>query len=243
MGILVVLWTAKEPVVGWIDNLYGPTAIVHGVAYGILRVLPFDTNRKMFVVPVDNCANVVLSSCWKTAQLAAQRKSQFPPIIYNYVPHQNNGVVLDAFMTVVEKQRDICPLENALWYPFVRVVTNPWLYKLAIFFYHLLPGYILDIILRLKGKKPRLTKLYKKIHMNMDVLSYFMENSFSFNITNSNGLWKSMTKADQKLFPFDMEFFDWEKFFNEGFLGARKYLGKQDPTPESIARGRKSMKR
>lgn len=77
----------------------------------------------------------------------------------------------------------------------------------------------------------------------MDVLSYFMENRFSFNITNSNGLWKSMTKADQKLFPFDMEFFDWEKFFNEGFLGARKYLGKQDPTPESIARGRKSTKR
>lgn len=75
MEILVVLWTAKEPVVGWIDNLYGPTAIVHGVAYGILRVLPFDTNRKMFVVPVDNCANVVLSSCWNCSAGSSKKES------------------------------------------------------------------------------------------------------------------------------------------------------------------------
>lgn len=243
MGYPVVLSTAKEPVVGWIDNLYGPVAIVLGIAYGILRIMPFDTRSKMFVVPVDYCANVVLSSCWKTAQLAAQGKSQSPPIIYNYVPHENNGVVLEAFKQVVERQRDICPLENGLWYPYVRVVTNPWLYKLAIFFYHLLPGYILDILLRLKGKKPRLIKLYNKIHMNMDVLYYFLEARFSFNITNSNGLWKSMTKADQKLFPFDLEFFDWNQFLNEGFLGWRKYLGKEDPTPESIARGLKTIKR
>lgn len=243
MGILLVLGTAKEPIVGWIDNLYGPMAIIHGSACGILRIVPANKNTKLWAVPVDNCGNVLLSSCWKTAQLSAQGKSQLQPIIYNYVPHENNNVYIGDFKRVIERERVKCAVENGVWYPFMKYVTIPWLYKLAIFFYHLLPGYILDIILRLKGKKPRLIKLYKKIHMNMDAMSYFMQTSFTVSSTNSNGLWKSMSKEDQQFFPFDLEFIDWENFINQTMYGMRKYIAKQDLTPESFARSLKSIKR
>lgn len=77
----------------------------------------------------------------------------------------------------------------------------------------------------------------------MDVLSYFLQTHLSFDISNASGLWNSMTKADQQLFPFDMEFFDWDNYFKRAFRGMRIYLGKEDPSEESLERARKRMRR
>lgn len=62
-----VLPTYEEPVHGWIDNYYGPTSILTGVAAGILRVLYMRLDSPAHIVPVDFCANAILASTWKRA--------------------------------------------------------------------------------------------------------------------------------------------------------------------------------
>lgn len=194
-------------------------------------------------IPVDTCVNLLLSCCWKTAKVAAQGNRQSPPAIYNLVPHPKNPFKSADFVNYGNRHRLIYPLENSIWYPFAIAITTPWLYNLAIIFYHLLPGYILDMLLRLQGKKPRLIKLYDKVHKNMAVLAYFFQTHWSYDISNSTGLWNSMNKADKQLFPFDMEFFDWANYFKRALCGMRLYLGKQDPSEESLERARKRMRR
>ncbi|KAH8413777.1 hypothetical protein KR222_007982 [Zaprionus bogoriensis] len=238
-----IIGTSREPVSGWVDNLYGPMAICYGVAFGILRIIYTDRAITSHNVPVDYCASLTLASCWKTAQNTSQRKREAPPIIYNYGIHPKNNFTAGNFVDTMLKHRMLCPLETTLWYPFAICITNVWLYNLAIFFYHLLPGFFIDLILRLSGKKPRLMKVYNMVHKQMYVLRPFATTNFSFDLKNTEGLWKSMSSVDQNLFPFDLELFDWDQYFERASPGMRKYLGKQDPTEESLKRSRKRMKR
>ena len=59
--------TYEEPVQGWIDNYYGPTSILTGVAAGVLRVIYCKIDSPAHLVPVDYCANAILAASWKTA--------------------------------------------------------------------------------------------------------------------------------------------------------------------------------
>ncbi|KAH8413775.1 hypothetical protein KR222_007980, partial [Zaprionus bogoriensis] len=238
-----IIPTNQEPVSGWVDNLYGPIALTYGVAFGILRVVQYDRDITSQNVPVDYCANLALASCWKTAQNTSQRKREVPPVIYNYGIHPKNNLTTGDFVDSMEKHRMLCPLETTFWYPFVISFTNRWLYKLAVVFYHLLPGFFIDLILRLSGKKPRLMKVYRKVHKQMDVLRLFTTTNFSFDSKNTDGLWKSMSLVDQNFFPFDLELFDWNLYYERVLPGVRTYLAKQDPSEESLERSRKQMKR
>lgn len=48
----IVIPTSREPVVGWIDNHFGPTGIIVGVGAGLLRVIYVDKNLNAEIVPV-----------------------------------------------------------------------------------------------------------------------------------------------------------------------------------------------
>ncbi|KAH8413644.1 hypothetical protein KR222_002543, partial [Zaprionus bogoriensis] len=234
-----IIATDKEPVSGWIDNFYGPIALVYGVGFAFLRILRVDRKVNSKCVPVDYCASVILASCWKRAQM----NRELPPVIYNYGQHPDNIFKIGRFVDSVLKFSCAIPMETTLWYPFVLCITNPWLYKLAITFYHLLPGFFLDLILRLRGNKPRFMKMYKKAHIHMDVLNPFFTKPHSFETSNTIALWRSLSAVDQKLFPFDMEFFDWDLYFERALRGMRIYLFKQDSSGESLARSRKRLRR
>lgn len=232
--------TSKEPVPGWIDNFYGPIAVIYGAALGVLRVVPLNRQAISNIVPVDGCANLVLACAWRTAMEATQRKQQVisaPVTIYNYVPSSENIIYYSDFTGAVEEKRDVFPMAQAIWYPFLHTTRMPWLFKLVTIFYHLLPGYLVDLLLRLRGQKPRLIPIYKKIHKSLDVLQKFMIESWSFETPNTDRLWQSMSAADQQLFDFDMKSLDWQGYFDRALFGMRTYLGKEDPSEESIRLG------
>jgi len=52
-----------------------------------------------------------------------------------------------------------------------------------------------------------------------------------------------MSQEDLKLYDFDMERLDWEDYFKTAMYGVRLYIGKEQPTAESIAKGLKLEKR
>ncbi|XP_064536696.1 fatty acyl-CoA reductase wat-like [Drosophila montana] len=229
--------TNKEPISGWMDNMYGPLAVIRGMVYGVLRVVPVNVNAESNIVPVDGCANLVLSCAWRTAMEAAQRKEQItgnPPVIYNFAPSGENVVNNAYIIGAVKRKRHIFPVTLAKLYPFMHATTKPRLFKLAAIFYHLLPAYIIDLYLRLRGQKPRMVAIYQKIHRNMDVIQHFMINNWSFETFNTDRLWESMSAADQQLFDFDMQSLDWDSYFDRLFFGLRTYLCRKDSSEESI---------
>lgn len=64
----IVTSSAKEPVVGWIDNLYGPTGVVAGAGTGILRTMHCDEDINANIVPVDYTVNALIASVWDIAK-------------------------------------------------------------------------------------------------------------------------------------------------------------------------------
>lgn len=61
----IVVGTAYEPIIGWTDNLYGPTGIVVGAGCGVLRTLQADLTCDANIVPVDMCVNALIASAWE----------------------------------------------------------------------------------------------------------------------------------------------------------------------------------
>ncbi|KAJ8982209.1 hypothetical protein NQ317_013511 [Molorchus minor] len=72
----IVTSTFKEPVRGWLNNIYGPTGVVLGAGLGLLRVLHFDEELEANFVPVDMCVNSMIVSAWDAAECfqEAQRR-------------------------------------------------------------------------------------------------------------------------------------------------------------------------
>jgi len=60
----IVISSASEPLVGWIDNMYGPSGFARSLLLGISRFIHCNGNHKANIVPVDFTANALIASAW-----------------------------------------------------------------------------------------------------------------------------------------------------------------------------------
>lgn len=229
--------TYKEPLTGWSDNLFGPLAIIYGGARGIVRVILTDSKVKVALVPADYCGNLTLACAWKTAlgpgQGPRSKKEDLP--IYTFAPSEKNQIDYGSFKDLLVVNRDSTPLSQMLWYPYI-FYTSATLFPLLAFFYHTIPGYFIDTLLFLTGRKPILSKTYRKIHHNIEIVRRFTLNSFTFGTANTQRLWESMSKQDRIMFDFDMARLNWTEFLHLCVDGLRLYIAKDPRTPESIGK-------
>lgn len=65
----LVIATVKEPVAGWIDNLYGATGVLLGAAVGLLRTLNCKPSNRSDMVPADYVINSCLAATWDVATI------------------------------------------------------------------------------------------------------------------------------------------------------------------------------
>ncbi|KAH8246911.1 hypothetical protein KR032_003167, partial [Drosophila birchii] len=238
-----VIASHKEPVCGWIDNLYGPISLIYGIAHGVVRLVGFNTNGSASLVPVDYSANMALASIWQTGKQDTIRDRKDQPPIYTLAPSNSNVLENMNFLNFGLSHREDFPINKMIWYPFVHSVSKPWLYPLVAFFYHTIPGYIFDLLLRLAGKKPRMVDIYKKIHVNTAAIQHFLFNSWVFETKSADRLRSLMSAEERKMYNFDMEALDWKEYFKSALFGMRLYLGKEPPTKESLESGRRLLKR
>lgn len=66
--LISVTSTAKEPLIGWANNYYGPQGVVFGAGIGLLRVLYCDPKIIADMVPVDLVSNAIIAFGWDIAQ-------------------------------------------------------------------------------------------------------------------------------------------------------------------------------
>ncbi|XP_071653071.1 putative fatty acyl-CoA reductase CG5065 isoform X3 [Temnothorax longispinosus] len=60
----VVMSSANEPLVGWIDNMYGPQGVTVTSLLGITRFHRYNPDFKANIVPVDFTVNALIASAW-----------------------------------------------------------------------------------------------------------------------------------------------------------------------------------
>lgn len=59
--------TYREPVRGWIDNVYGLTGIVVGVGTGVLHTYYVGSTTTADIIPVDLAVNALICAAKETA--------------------------------------------------------------------------------------------------------------------------------------------------------------------------------
>ena len=131
----VVTSTVKEPVIGWIDILYGPTGVVAGAGTGVLRTLHCDENINANIVPVDMACNALIAAAWdvgtnynnissdsnQITEISSQINNQQTDTIeknipiYNYVSSVENPLTWGRFTYLNCKYGFDFPFTSAIW--------------------------------------------------------------------------------------------------------------------------------
>lgn len=62
-----MIGTYREPVRGWIDNVYGPTGIIVGAGTGVLHTYYLDSSIVTNIIPVDIVVNALICAAKETA--------------------------------------------------------------------------------------------------------------------------------------------------------------------------------
>ncbi|XP_044735342.1 fatty acyl-CoA reductase wat-like [Chrysoperla carnea] len=240
----IVLSTFKEPIEGWIDNMYGPTGVAAGAANGLIRTIHCKPDNVANIIPVDMCVNSLIAAAWEVCDnhekiLKEKReKTADDIIVYNYVSTEENPIKWGQFMNLNEFYGFSYPSSKAVYYYAFTMNPNLLIHWMYVILLHYLPAIIIDGASLLMGKRPRMLKVFQKINRFLFVISYFTTREWKFNNQNVQNLNKKLSKEDQELFLFDMKKLNWNTFFETYILGIRIYLVKDPITTLEAAKKR-----
>lgn len=230
----IVSSTAKEPLKGWLDNMYGPNGITVGTVTGILRTMECDASVTAEIVPVDVVVNCLMVAAYDVHKEYTNGTLSEPPI-FNYVSSVENRITWGDFMHLTLGRIDDHPFSNAVWYTYLILTKSAFLNYIYRFFLHLLPAAMVDGLAICTGKKPKMLKVYRKIHKFSSVLKYFCTTEIEFCNRRTRELWDKTSDLDKQIFPFSMSDVDWKDYFYDYIPGIRRYLFKEsdDTIPQA----------
>nr|CAD7396383.1 unnamed protein product [Timema poppensis] len=224
----IVIGTRSEPLPGWIDNVYGPTGIVVGAGIGILRTINVDPCITANLVPVDMAVGALIASAREVHNTQRKLGDTEGIPIYNYVSSAQKPIQWQEFVDMAGSHGMDIPCSKAIWYYSVTMTKYKVLYMILAFLLHTLPALLVDTVTILCFKKPKLSKVYRKIHRLSGVLTYFCTRNWDFSDDNVQKLWKNLGPEDKKLFDFDISSLDWNQYIYNYVRGCRVHLLKDD---------------
>ncbi|KAK7595553.1 hypothetical protein V9T40_013378 [Parthenolecanium corni] len=227
----IVTSTWKEPLRGWINNLYGPLGLLLGFGLGILHIYDGDLrDETVDMVPVDLVVNSLICATKEVALNHKTKSNMNEPVpIYNYANASQNPTtwkhISDIGMHEVVKNWG---LSNAIWYPsFISVTYRP-LYPILNLFLHKIPGLFIDFICILTRREPVLTKVYRRLDQVRDILRYFQARKWLFKTDNVRSMWQNLSSEDKEIFYFDIKNVNWAEYAQCYALGVRVFMMKDD---------------
>ncbi|XP_027845565.2 fatty acyl-CoA reductase wat-like [Aphis gossypii] len=219
----IVMFTNEEPISGWANTMKSVPGLSIGLGLGAIHVVQADPNIRTMIIPADNVANMIITA----AHYASKTRSKPIIPVFNYVPHhmaplltygQSIKMIMD---NILEKKLFS---EKELWKPNVVIAKSKVLFNILFFIFHYLPAYLVDCCFWIVGKKPRATKIYKKVKIMMDDMRYFGTTDFKFDDRNLKALISSQSDEDKQLFNFDITNIKWDEYFLKSIYGIKKYI-------------------
>ncbi|XP_069713637.1 fatty acyl-CoA reductase 1 isoform X2 [Phaenicophaeus curvirostris] len=209
----------KEPFPGWIDSIHGPSGFLIAAGKGILRTMRASNNAVADLVPVDVAINATLAAAWYSGVNRPRNV-----MVYNCTTGGTNpfhwGEVGDLSYLMFEK----VPLEGAIRYPKISFHSNPILHQCCATVKHTIPAFLLDIVLVLTGRAPRMMKTITRLHKAMMLLEYFTSNSWIWSTENMTMLMNQLNPQDKKTFNFDVRQLHWAEYIENYCMGTKKYV-------------------
>ncbi|GIX81117.1 putative fatty acyl-CoA reductase CG5065 [Caerostris darwini] len=206
----IVASTWKKPIAGYVEGGSGLTGISTARTYlamlfvspsqvgkGFVRVIRCNDKCRLNFAPVDSVANAHLAAAW-----AVCTKRMPSPLVMNCASRTNDH--LDVKMPKLV--HDLCnlgathPMPKAFSkFAVPACVSNDYYYQVLSLYEHYIPAYVIDFMLKVMGKKPRLAYMYRFFDTMMSCLHYFTSNEFNFERDNLENIDKMLHPDDSEL--------------------------------------------
>ncbi|XP_071535109.1 putative fatty acyl-CoA reductase CG5065 isoform X2 [Panulirus ornatus] len=234
----IVCGSWREPLPGWVDNLFAFTGLLVGMGKGVLRSLYIKPGITLDFIPVDIPINLMIVSAWNTA--AGRYRPNSVPIFCCSTGSQK-PLTSDALALHLEKSVRSFPFSSTIWYPDGSAKSNKFMHQIHVFLVNIVPAYIVDTIMRILGKKPIAVKLCNKMVKAVGALEYFMLRDWVFHNTQTQCLWDTLSPADKEIFHFDIDTLNWDEYIETYQKGCKQYIMKEDL--KDVPQARKTMQR
>jgi len=223
--------TKRGPREGWVDNLNGPGGLYMAASHSLLRVMPGNLKASTDMVPVDFVANMIVVAAVRVAQTYYQIKDKTDkqsspfPLVFNCTSGATNPMKLKDHN--VYAMNEICanPVEKSLILkPAFFIAPNRFEYEYIWKpLCHHIPAFFIDLSRVLSGKKPIMSKVYKKLHAAVDAYAYFSSNEWKWDVDNAKSLYENLSEEDKKIFNFDFATVDWEPYITLFVQGSQEF--------------------
>ncbi|XP_045534627.1 putative fatty acyl-CoA reductase CG5065 [Papilio machaon] len=216
----IVSASINDPLMGWVDNWFGATALMATIAKGVNRILISKSSNVVDLIPVDYVSNLTVvagAKCNKSKEV----------IVYNCCTSAANPLTMGE-LSVLITEDSIKNNFSEIMKPSLMYTQYEWLLKIITLFMQTIPAFVADCWLRLAGKPPRFMKMQTRISLVRDTLQYFTSRSWEMKCDRTRALFASLSVTDRLEFPFDPTNITWSKYIPIYFMGIRKFMYKQD---------------
>ncbi|KAL0103232.1 hypothetical protein PUN28_017512 [Cardiocondyla obscurior] len=189
----------KEPMPGWIDNLYGPIGLYVGGGKGIVRIGHCKKSTTENNVPVDAVINAILVTTWKLGLTSPTADSTV--FVLNFSSQKSFS--FKNSMNILSSIIKETPFEKTLWVPNTILTDNLLIFYVLTILLHILPAIIFDSVLYVSGRRPMLLKLMRRLYVANRAVSYFSFHERKFDHENRLNLLNSISPNDLEEFSFD----------------------------------------
>lgn len=229
----IVTATWREPMPGWIDNVNGATGLIALGAKGLLRAMCGDIRRaRADLVPVDVVANTLIVAAWHRGSA----KGSPMPVIHCTTGMLNPVYWAHVVDSTVHFFTHKMPLVDLYRIPGGKVTKNRLDYRLRLFFDHLVPAYVIDLLCKITGRRPFMIRTYEKIYKVLDTLEYFYTHEWDFESKGIASLNSQLSENDRREFFIDVKEIDWVAYFDHYHAGVRQHIFKEHPSTVAAAR-------
>ncbi|CAG9576943.1 unnamed protein product [Danaus chrysippus] len=218
----IVISSVKEPLVGWVENLNGPVAILIASGKGILHTMYTDPNLISDYMPVDIAIKTFIAAAWARGTKRLEPTDDVH--VYNCSSSEIKALTMGEIVELgVEISKKI-PLDSLIWHPCGGLTSSRIINYIKVLLLHLLPALLVDGILKLLGKKPMLTKVQRRIYVANIALEYYVTQQWTFKNVNMVTLRSKIKEEDIKDFYYEMETIDIHEYFTNSCYGGKLYI-------------------
>ncbi|CAG7730441.1 unnamed protein product [Allacma fusca] len=133
------------------------------------------------------------------------------------------------------------PFNDILWYPNTMSHHSWFWHKISDICFQYVPAYLMDVLSRCNGQKPKMLKIYRKLNVAMTSFEYFTTREWDFENYNMQALYERMCPQDKILFTLNLKEINWPEYMKIYCLGVRKYILKEHP--DTLPAARKHLRR
>ncbi|XP_075218058.1 putative fatty acyl-CoA reductase CG5065 [Lycorma delicatula] len=233
-SIVTAAW--KEPAPGWVDNISGITGIMMEIGRGTIRSIICDQKLIVDIIPVDIVVNTLVVAAWHTATYRYNDVR-----VYNCTSGTQNGIRWEQLGHMTQHHALELPSRHVQWYPGFSFRTNRFVHFLYEIFFHFLPAFIIDLVLKAQGAKPIMMKIFRRFKSAAKTGEFFALNEWKFCCNNQKSLASDMIECDRSEFQTDVSIVQWDEYVKNYMLGIRKFVLKD--SLDSLPSAKRKLKR